>query len=112
DPGGSSGSSTSTCRGRGASRTASPRCSPSTTGRSARSSRPPASCATDGDQVSETSSYPAEGVPPIGPEPGGARPASYGAAVAREQARQRTPIRLALESYVYPTVTFVLLIVA
>jgi NitT/TauT family transport system permease protein len=56
--------------------------------------------------MSETGSYPADRAPAIG-----ARTGSYGAAVAREQARQRTPIRLALESYVYPTVTFILLLV-
>jgi NitT/TauT family transport system permease protein len=57
--------------------------------------------------VSETGSYPAERAPAVG-----AQAASYGAAVAREQARQRTTVRLALESYVYPTVTLVLLLAA
>ena len=56
--------------------------------------------------MTETGPFAAE---PAGPA--GSQPASYGAAVAREQARQRTPIRLALESYVYPTLTFVLLLV-
>jgi NitT/TauT family transport system permease protein len=55
--------------------------------------------------VSETGSLPADRAAAVGTEA-----ASYGAAVAREQARQRTSIRLALESYVYPTLTFVLLL--